>query len=502
MRRVPCLAVVQTVFAGGLLINIGAPFLRHHESVDTQYATMARNQVRLGYRATRLGSYTISAPDERVYSDWRLYVYPNRPPLSVFVTSLWFRVFGDAEWVLRLSLIAVGLGTLTAFAALARKLLTERWKGIALAAFAFFPIFWYFTVVAVHLAYALCFSVSAWACWVRWEEARRYRVLAFLFLFLACESDWPGYFAVLSVSADACFRKRWLVAGGFLGMSVACFGLHLLHIYWIDPEHGPMVRIFLRGGWDRSAEWRPSLGAYAKSQTREVGLYFTAGAVLLAAVGARRLSRQMWLLGFLGLDEVVFSAWAHHHDYLTYSLTPFFAVAVAKGVEALWTTKCRKAIAGALLAMAALQSIWITGDRLIRQGASEASYLAATAIHETAKPLDRVLITIADERLFIPYYADRYTAGLEREGAELVVHWGRRGPVVERVEDLERYFPDFSMVLVGDPDAAAREIRFFRGARPPAGFRFLAPDHSLRARLESIAISKEKRGAFILYRLR
>jgi len=502
VRRLhPALAILA-LFAGALFIQIGTPFLRHRESVVAFYATLARNQVRLGYGATRLGLYEISAPDEKVYPDWREYLYPNRPALPTLVTSLWVRALGDREWVIRLSLIVVAAGTLAGFASLARRLLEGRWAWTAVAACAFMPIFWYFSVVALHLTYALCFSIAAWAAWVRWDEGRRNRFLTFLFLFLACESDWPGYFAVLSIAIDAFLERRRAASGAMLAMALACFGLHLAHIAWLDPEHGPMVRFFLIGGWNRSATWRPGLIAFAASEGREALLYFTVGGLALAAIGARGLPRRGWLLALLGLEEVVFMGWAYEHDFLTYPLAPFVAVAAARGVERLWTTRGRKIVAASLLGLAAIQSAWITGDRLTRQGASEVSYRAGLAIREGAGPRDRVLSTIADERQYLPYYADRYTAGVEREGADLFVHYGRAGRAVRGIADLERYFPDFTLVLVGDPEAAAREIRFFKGARPPDAFRFLPADHPLRRRLEELAISRETRGAFILYRLR
>jgi hypothetical protein len=78
---------------------------------------------------------------------------------------------------------------------------------------------------------------------------------------------------------------------------------------------------------------------------------------------------------------------------------------------------------------------------------------------------------------------------------------GGRFPIAA-VEDFDRHFGDYSVVLVGDPERAASEIRFFNGQRPPAEFRFLEPSHPLRAKLEAIALSKEVRGPFILYRLR
>lgn len=491
-------AAVAVLFAGGLFINIGRPFLRHREGVGAAYATWARNHLRLGYGQTRLASYEISAPDPSVYANWRDYCYPNRPFLSVLITSFWFLVFGDGESVLRLSLIVAALGGLFAFVKLAERLLDRRWVGLAAALFALNPMFWYFSVVAVHLVYALTFSLAAWACWVRWEEQRRFRILTFVFLFLACESDWPGFYATLSIAIDAALQKRRRLAVGLFAVGVGVFVLHLLHLWAIDRT---LIRRLLSAGVERSAQGLPGPVDFVKGEVRELGLYFTVGLGALALAGIRRLPRRVWLLALLGLDELLFMRWAHVHDYLSYPLAPFFALAAARGVETLWTTTPRKIAVAALLGLAALQSLWITGDRLTREGAYEVTYRAGLAIREGTRPDDRVLITIADQRQFMPYYADRYTAGIE-PGEPLMVHpSGPRFPATG-VEDLERYFPDYTVVLVGDPDRAATEIAFFKGKRAPAEFSFLDPDHPLRKKLEAQAVSKELRGAFVLYRLR
>ncbi|MBI3855828.1 MAG: glycosyltransferase family 39 protein [Planctomycetes bacterium] len=490
-------AAIGLVFAAALFVKIDAPFLRHREVVGAYFAVLARNQV-------RLGSYEVSCPrpDSGVYPDWRIYAYANRPFVGTFVTSLWFRIFGDREWVVRLSLIFASLGSLFAFFKLAERLLDADSVVPATALFAFTPMFWYFSVLAVHLVYALCFSLAAWACWVRAEDSRRHLYLAFGFLFLACESDWPGYYAALSLGLDAFFLRRRGRAAAVAAFALACFGLHVLHLLWIDPAHGPLLKRFLSAGAARTVVGMPGPFAFLWGELREGALYFTVGGGLLALVGMRNLPRRVWLLALLGLDEVVFMRWAHVHDYLTYPLAAFFALAAARGLQALWTVPGRRLAAGALLALAAAQSLWITGSRLIREGAYEINYRAGVAIHEGTGPEDRVLITIADERQFTPYYADRYSAGVEVDEPFLMIHpSGPRFPVAE-VGDLEAHFKDFSVVLVGDPDLAAKGIRFFKGQRPPEAFRFLGPEHPLRRRLESIALSKVTSGAFVLYRLR
>ncbi|HVE42357.1 MAG TPA: glycosyltransferase family 39 protein [Planctomycetota bacterium] len=502
MQRWAVPAAMVVLFVGMLFIHIGRPFLRHREMVASQYAIMARNHVRLGLAKTCLASYEVSAPDLSVYPYWREYCYPNRPFLSVLITSLWFRLFGDGEAVLRLSLMLAALGSIVAFWKLAERIVDARWVVLATALFAFNPMFWYFSIVAVHLTYALTFSLAAWACRVRWDEGRRFRVLTVVFLFLACETDWPGYYAALSLALDALLQKRRLEAAGLFGVGVGTFGLHVLHLLWIDPDHGPFVRRLLSAGVQRSAQGLPGPFAFVAGEAREFALYFTVGMVLLALAGFRRLPRRVWLLALLGLDEILFMRWSHHHDYLSYPLAAFFALAAVKGVESLWSTPRRKLAAQALLALAAVQALWITGVRLTREGAYEVNYRAGLAIHEAAKPDDRVLITVADERQLTPYYADRFTGGVEPGEPALMIHpSGGRYPA-ETVDDLERYFLDFTLVLVGDPERAASEIAFFKGKRPIEEFRFLGPEHPLRRKLEAVALSKTVVGAFIFYRLR
>jgi hypothetical protein len=141
-------------------------------------------------------------------------------------------------------------------------------------------------------------------------------------------------------------------------------------------------------------------------------------------------------------------------------------------------------------------------NRLSREGAYELNYRAALALREGTRERDRILITLADNRFITAYYANRYTAGVEPSEPNLMIHpSGGRQPVA-RVEDLERYFGDYTVVLVGDPERAAGELRFLEGRRPPEEFRFLDAEHPLRRKLESLAIAKDARGPFILYRLR
>lgn len=266
--------------------------------------------------------------------------------------------------------MVAALGTLWAFFLLARRFLPDSWSLGATALCAFNPMFLCFSVVAIHLVYALCFSVAGWAC-------QRFRILSIVFLALACLSDWPGYFAVLAAAVDTAISGRWKTVVVMIGLALGMMALHLTHLIWID------------------------------------------------------------------------------------------------------------------------------GGRFTRFGAYEVNYRAGVAIHETVSPREKTLITIADLRPYTPFYADRYTAGVEPGiPLRLQVSNAARGEILGSMEDLVRFLRDFDVVLVGDPEAAAWNLRFFGGRPPPASFGFLGPNHPLRRRIEREAVSKSVHGAFLLYRMR
>ena len=429
-------AAVAALFVVALLVNLDAPFVRHREGVGAFYATLARNHVRAGLGVTRGANLETSAPDLAVYGeDWRRYVYPNRPPLSALATAAWFAVFGASEAVLRLSLIAAGLGALLAFRALAGRLAPPREALLATGIFAFMPLFWYFSVVAVHLVYALAFSLAAWACRLRGRNA-----WALVFLALGCLSDWPAYYAAFAMALDAFLSKERKIAAALLATALSAFGLHLAHLAWVGG--GDLVRRFLGAGVERAAF--PDPRSYVFGEARELGLYATAGVLILAAIGARRLPRTVWLLVLLGLDELVFARWALVHDYLTYPLAAFLALAAARGATSLAAAPRGRWAAAALLLLAAVQSALVTGDRLTRSGAQELEVRGGRAVRKVVGPRERALVVFAHQRQFLPWYADRWTEGVEAGGDRLMVHasgggepvgdWSRRLGEVDWVE--------------------------------------------------------------------
>lgn len=489
-------AAVAFVFAVALLVHLRAPFVRHGESVGAHYAVMARNHVRHGFGVTRGANLEVSSPDLSVYRGEVLrYVYPNRPPVSVLVTAAWFALFGASEAVLRLSLIAASLGALLAFHAAARRLAPPREALLATGVFAFMPLYGYFSVVAVHLVYALAFSLAAWACRLRWADGLRWRMLAGLFLALGCLSDWPAYYAALALAIDAFRSRQRAAAAGFLGVAAGAVALHAAHLAWVGG--GDLVRRFVAAGAERAVF--PNVPAFAVGEARELALYATVGVLVLAAAGARTLPAAAWLLALLGLDELVFARWAFVHDYLTYPLAPVLALAAARGACVLAAAPRGRWAVAACLSLAAAQAAWVTGNRLTRFGAYELEVRGGQAVGSVVAPHERALILFAQQRQALSWYADRWTAGVEPGEDLLRVHPSGGGVPVG---DWAARFGDVDWVVFADPALVAEQVAFFRGAPPPEAFRCHGPDHPLRRAAAARATEVVESGPLVLYRMR
>jgi hypothetical protein len=487
MKRAAVVGTLCAAYAGMASIHLAAPYFRHHEGICAAHSVHARNHLVHGVSATRLGNLELGGTDLSVYEDWRDDFYPNRPPLSILGPAVFFAAFGPHEGVFRLNLILVGVATLLVFSGIARRLLAAPWDLVATGLFALAPVFAYFSHVATHLAYGVFFSLLAWYACLRWEDGRRFRVLTFAALFLACLSDWPGYFAALSIAARRFRGLRSPVSWGALGVALGSFALHLAHLRWLAPD-GRLIKRFLVGGADRSLLVSPPLGAYLLEEGREILLYFTGGAAALAVLGAVAFARRrQWtpfFLLLLGLEEAVFTYLAYWHDFLTYPLVAFVAIAAAEGAARAWERRTARWAAAGLLLAAAAQSVWVGLDLHTRRGPYDSAIAAAVAIRGSTSPRDRVLLALPDQKRPNHFYSERWVASREAGIDRLSVRHG--GPYVRIPDDgaLVRHLeerPDRYDVVVLDE-------------RPPGD--------PLRDALDRKARSRSVQGSFVFYRLR
>jgi hypothetical protein len=505
--RTAALAATAGAFTLALCVRITVPFDRHQEWVSIVFASFARNHNDLGYGTTRLGLVHLTPGQREAFSDPREFLYPNRPFLPALAISVLFRVAGPSDAVFRLGMIAVAVGSLLLFAALARRLLPRPWDLAATAAFAFNPMFAWFSLLAVHLAYALFFLLAAWLFALRHEVSGRRRDAAAMIAaaFLACLCDWPGHVGSGALGLWQLLRGRKAIAAGLVATAVGAFGLHLLHLLWLDPSGRVVARFFSAPG-ERMALQGGVVG-FAVGEAREVLLYFTVGLVAAAGVGIRVLWRErrdprasaVLVLALLGLDELVFLQWAHVHDFLTFTLAPFVALAAAKGFGALRRRP-------AAVALAALQAAWVLGDRLTKRGGYEVSVEAGRAIRERTVPGERILIACDSRPMVASYYSERHTAGIEVYRGSLHVHDAAARTPVPTTEALERYLEehggDYDWIVTADPGRVTA-LEFFRRSQGLLPRFWIFPEeHPLRRLLARKAVLRADHGAFVFYRMR
>jgi len=505
------MGILGVLYAAVCCIGLTGPFLRHQEAVITRYGSYARNFARLGVLEWRFGMVQVSAPDMNVFGDWREHYYPQRPALSAVLLSFWTKIFGDGEASLRVSMILLGWASILLFNFVARRLLPEPWDLIATALYALNPMFLYYSLIAVHYAYALLFSLAAWAAALRVNEGRRYVALLFAALVLGCMTDWPPYYTALSLMIYFWKGRRSPMSVAIGATAVACFGLNLLHRWLLDPVTGRFVSMLMAVGAHHVSFGGISAIGYLYSEAREIGLYYTVGMSLASIVGVVALVRRReWtplLFALFGLEEVMFFRQAYEHDYLTISLAPFMALSAAAGLCDLWERPKLRFCAPVLGILALLQAAWVNGDRLTRKGGNEPAWRSAVLIREQTTPRERTLLAM--ENPMIEYYSDRYAARIDTIAKRLSLSPTGRVDV-QRIEDLvahlERGDAGFDVIVVGAAERAVAEIEFFRkaGVAGPelARWGFYGEDHPIRRLLARQARREEAHGAFQLYRMK
>lgn len=463
LREFRSTLAICLVLAGAQSVGINRPFLRHHESEGTQCGKHARNYLKFGLSFSRGAILDVSGPTLSAYDEPRDYLYPNHPPSSVLLMAGAFAVFGIREAVLRAVLIVFSVGAVFLFERLARRRLPWPWSGISTAIFALNPMFLYFSVVTVQQVITLVFILAALVAYDRWLDGGGRLAYAALVaaIVLACLTDWPGYYVAPAIVLSHFLgrRDRRGPAAALLGVNVLVFGLYVLYLAWTG---GDAPHKLFEAGLSRSSLRMPPMSAYVAGEARELALYFTVPLVVLAIAGLW-IKRDVYLasLLFLGADEIAFAQVAGEHDYYSYYLVVFMALAGAEGLRCLAARSRPLAWLAAILFLA--QSAWISADRLTREGAYEFYYRLALAVNRATRPEDRLLILTDDIRFYTPFYGDRYVIWYDPTEGDLVTEntAGRRHlPRKEDVRSFVRENPGHcTYAVTADPREIRREVR-------------------------------------------
>lgn len=369
------------------LINLFKPFIGHHDWNGVFYSNIARNYLRLGLIASKLGQVTdfglIGTPEN---------FYTHYPPLLTLIMAGWFKLVGIGDWQARLVPFIFSLGSLG---------LLWRLKPIAaVLAVALTPMWRYFSVMPSQEALIIFFSLLSVSALLKNQKK------LFYFSVIANGlSGWAGYFLypwlwLLNKN------RPWLIKASLI--LVLIFGLHLSHVYWLtgSVSGGGLIdalKLRLNLAGTEGFTWLK----YLILEKQRLGAFFTL--TLLGAAGISTIwRRDRLVLAFLGWGisyPLIFSNVVFIHDYFNIFFIPWLAL----GAAGLFPKKSFLAILFLALVFWERQFFYRALDR---SDSFRPGYELGQKINNLV-PLGETVYVIGakdfiePQNLFISYYADR-----------------------------------------------------------------------------------------------
>jgi len=317
------------------------------------YGNIARNYLEFGYAETKAAPVRSVNPPDAGHFEY----YLDHPPMTGWLVSLSFRVFGYCEWAARLVSVLCSMGGLILLFLIFRRF----WKpkvvliAMALAAVAPMAVF-YGSFVDVQGPIPFFFILLAFFLYLRFDEKRMWGrwLLVLAAFFLATLSDWPAYYLVPVILVHHFFSRReegrkWRVLL-LPAVALAVIALFVLYVNWVQYgeasfDINQMVGWFMHRAvstaHEGSGESYNVFGWLGKI-IQNLRLMFTLPVLVLAATGAlfyfvkiiaRERDRGDGVLAALlaiGLMHIViFQQGAYVHPFWGYYLYPAIALLVA-----------------------------------------------------------------------------------------------------------------------------------------------------------------------------
>ena len=418
-------------------IHLTRPFLRHHESVGTEVGKHARNHLKFGLSKTYGLKLDVSGPSLEPYGDHRKFFYSNHPPMPVLIMAASFALFGVSEATYRLTLILFSLAAVVLFRRISARIVPAPHDRTATVFFAALPMFAFYSVVTCLQVTCLVGILSAVLFYLRWREGGGKKDFGGLLASIAFAGycAWPGYYLAPALAAahvrSGQPRTRGVLA--LLGWNVLVFGIYLVHLWIASPPDLDPVRKLLRAGADRASLQGLALAPYLVGEAREVALLMTVPVVGLAVVGLIPLFRMnpardvrlIASLALLGLDEIVFARLSSQHEYYSYPLVVFLALAAGHGLAAVgakvrgWRPAAVVPVLSALVGLTLLQCAGVIHRRFTREGGYEFYHRLGLALRDGTRPNDRVLLLTDSAPFYTPFYGDVYQTWYSAENQEL-----------------------------------------------------------------------------------
>ncbi len=352
-QRILILALAG-VCALPLLRGILAPYVTRADNNTAAFAQPARNYLRHGLLATKLGlTYNTGEP-----SGARFAYNTHHPPLASLATAAVFVLTGVSDWAARVYPALCSIGS-----ALLLYLIWRRHRGWAPAAaaaltMAALPAFGHFGKMLGEEAPTLFFALLTIEAYQRWKDADApgKRWLYVIPYAAGCLSGWAAFYAGPLLIADAAvtlrsrpaMRRRAFVS--LAGTALVSFALILAHVWLLTGSIEALIDAASNRALGPEQETAAhGTGGLAVWLEREAGyfqrLYGTPALFLLGggiAAGATSLARRrarapavmtVAVLTGVGLAHPLVFPWAaYFHDWLLFHLLPILGVAGAEGL--------------------------------------------------------------------------------------------------------------------------------------------------------------------------
>jgi hypothetical protein len=333
-----------------------APLDGFQGSIVIEYGQIARNYLKFGYLRTKLGQTTNHGWVEP--SEPFQYRF-DHPPLSPWLISVSFRLFGIHEWSARLVYVLSSLAILLLTFLLTHRLARDRTALLASLLLSLTPMYIYYSKMPDKHFLATFFSLLTfffYYCWTETGKGGHYFGMYVSFV-LGALSDWVTYFVIppllLHYIAYEYRKTRDLkFVFSFAILPFILFGAHLGWAYLLEGKEAlkGLLDLFLfrsisagsRHGQLAFTWWDFYAIGYTRFKlflTPTVGLLSTVGSITLATGLFRKGSSRrnafvlaLFLFGFS--HNLLFHNRVFVHDYIMlFHLLPFFAIAAALGAE-------------------------------------------------------------------------------------------------------------------------------------------------------------------------
>lgn len=422
------IVIVIFLFILALLLigqNLDKPFWGVHDWNGVRYGNIARNYLRYGLIATKLGQVENSGqvnPSEFEY-------YTHYPPLLPLTIGLSYKIFGVSEWSTRLIPVLATAGSVVLIFLIGLRIYNLK-IGIMAALLALTtPMSLYFGKNASHEPLTLFFILVSFYGYMSSERMKSAKLFFIAGLVLAQLTAWAGYFLVPALTIIHLLRKEFNQLKNLIPYWILSIILFSIHLSYVDILTGTIAggnlfeSLFLRTGLLATAQ--PS-GFNLPNYLNQLRLWFstlyTLTLMLLVTfwivIKTFNIKHHDWpivSLGIIGIIYIIlFSNSVYIHNYLIFYFLPFLGIAGALGLDALSKIMLFKRIYPILII---LILVFVFLERrnflnALNEGSPDKFAVeVGRAINRNSKPEDLVIVSPLkfsySSDKFLRFYSDR-----------------------------------------------------------------------------------------------